>query len=152
MSELNAAVALAGLEGLDERLEHRRAMVERFWAAVAGVPGLRRPAVAAGDVSTHKDLTLIVTPEEFGLDVPEITAALAAEGIDSRRYFYPPIHRQKAYSDTTSHGDLTVTDDLCERVITPPLWSSMTYGDIDQLAGLVVALHQHAAAVRAAVA
>jgi dTDP-4-amino-4,6-dideoxygalactose transaminase len=148
MSELNAAVALAGLEGLDDRLEHRRALIERFWAAVAGVPGLRRPAIAAGDVSTYKDLTLIVTPEEFGLDVPEVTAALAAEGIDSRRYFYPPIHRQKAYSDTTGHGDLTVTDDLCQRVITPPLWSSMSPGDAERLARVVTSLHEAASEVK----
>jgi dTDP-4-amino-4,6-dideoxygalactose transaminase len=148
MSEINAAVALAGLESLDERLEHRRALVEHFWAGVAGLPGLRRPTVDPADVSTYKDLTLIVTPEQFGLDVRQITAALAAEGIDSRRYFHPPIHRQKAYSDTTGHGDLSVTEDICQRVITPPLWSAMSVGVVARLAEIFAALHERAPQVR----
>jgi dTDP-4-amino-4,6-dideoxygalactose transaminase len=148
MSELHAAVALAGLEGLDDRLEHRRSLVERFWASVAGIPGLRRPSVADDDVSTYKDLTLVITPEEFGLDVPEITTALAAEGVDSRRYFNPPIHRQKAYTGTTGHGDLSITEDVCQRVITPPLWSAMSSGDVDRLASLVVSLHERASQIR----
>jgi dTDP-4-amino-4,6-dideoxygalactose transaminase len=150
MSEINAAVALAGLEGLDARLEHRRTLVEQFWAVVAGVPGLRRPIVDPRDVSTYKDLTLIATPEEFGLDVPQITAALAAEGIDSRRYFYPPIHRQKAYAGTSGHGSLCVTDDLSQRVVTPPLWSSMTLHDVERLAQIVTTLHEKATNVRGA--
>ena len=149
MSELHAAVGLAALEGLDERLEHRRGLVEHFWTQVSGVPGLRRPVVSPGDVSTFKDLTLVVEPDELGLDVPQVTTALAAEGIDSRRYFYPPIHRQKAYVGSTGHGDLSVTEDLCQRVITPPLWSAMTTSDVGRLADLVVSLHEHAPQVRA---
>jgi dTDP-4-amino-4,6-dideoxygalactose transaminase len=151
MSELHAAVGLAALQGLDERLDHRRGLVEHFWSAVSDVPGLRRPAVSAGDVSTFKDLTIVVDPASFGLDVPQMTAALATEGIDSRRYFYPPIHRQKAYAGTTGHGDLSVTEDLCQRVITPPLWSAMTTSDVGRLADLVAALHQYSAQIRAKV-
>lgn len=147
MSELHAAVALSGLAGLDARLETRRRLVEVFWSAVAGVPGLRTPTVDAADVSTYKDLTLVVTPEQFGLEVPALTDALSAEGIDSRRYFYPPIHRQKAYADLAGEVDLPVTDDLSQRVITPPLWSGMSEDDVRRLADLVTRIHEHAGAI-----
>ncbi len=49
-------------------------------------------------MSTFKDLTLILEPEVFGLTNVELGAALKAEGIDSRRYYAPPIHRQRAYA------------------------------------------------------
>jgi dTDP-4-amino-4,6-dideoxygalactose transaminase len=152
MSELHAAVALSGLEGIDERLRHRRGLVESFWAAVRGVPGLRRPAVETEDVSTYKDLTIVVTPEQFGLDVRALTAALKAEGVDSRRYFFPPIHRQKAYADSPPLADLPVTDDLSSRVITPPLWSSMDEADVHKLAEVVIRVHEHAPAIVARLA
>jgi dTDP-4-amino-4,6-dideoxygalactose transaminase len=148
MSEFHAAVALAGLAGLDERLAHRRVLVEAFWTAVAGVPGLRRPVLADGDTSTYKDLTLVVEPASFGLDVPCLTAALTAEGIDSRRYFFPPIHRQKAYADLPRDLDLSVTEDVSTRVITPPLWSAMSVADVQRLADLVIRVHHHAPEVR----
>jgi dTDP-4-amino-4,6-dideoxygalactose transaminase len=152
MSELHAAVALDGLADLDSRLAHRRRLVELFWTGVAGVPGLRPPRVSPGDTSTYKDLTLVVKPEAFGLDVPALTHALAAEGIDSRRYFHPPIHRQKAYADLPAEVDLPVTDDLSQRVITPPLWSSMSESDVSRLADLVVQCHEHADEIRAVTA
>lgn len=152
MSELHAAVALSGLVGLDERLTRRRALVDTFWARVSGVPGIRQPVVADDDLSTYKDLTIVVTPDELGLDVPAVTAALQAEGIDSRRYFYPPIHRQKAYADSASSLDLPVTDDLSQRVITPPLWSAMSDAEVERLADLVVRLHEHAGRITASLA
>jgi dTDP-4-amino-4,6-dideoxygalactose transaminase len=147
MSELHAAVALSGLEGLDDRLEHRRGLVEAFWCRVQGVPGLRPPAVDPADTTTYKDLTLVVTPDELGLDVPTMTAAFSAEGIDSRRYFYPPIHQQKAYVGRPDQRALPVTDDLSQRVITPPLWSSMSVDDVHRLGDLVLAMHEHAVAI-----
>ncbi len=152
MSELHAAVALSGLEGLDDRLEHRRGLVGAFWQWVEGVPGLRPPTVDPADTTTFKDLTLVVTPDELGLDVPAMTAAFAAEGIDSRRYFYPPIHQQKAYVDRPDQRPLPVTDDLSQRVITPPLWSSMSVDDVHRLADLVVAMHVNADAIARSVA
>ena len=93
-----------------------------------------------------------MSPADFGLDVPGLTAAFTAEGIDSRRYFYPPIHRQKAYADLPQDLELPVTEDLATRVITPPLWSSMSPEDVERLADLVIRLYQQAAEVRRALA
>jgi dTDP-4-amino-4,6-dideoxygalactose transaminase len=73
---------------------------------------------------------------------------LAAEGIDSRRYYYPPIHRQKAYAHLPQTRELPVTDEMADRVLTPPLYSHMTENQIVQVAAAVVAIHEHAPAVR----
>lgn len=151
MSELHAAVALASLEGLDERVAHRGALAERFAAGVAGVGGLRPAAVAPGDTSTFKDLTIVVDPEGFGLPAVQLAQALAAEGIDSRRYYHPPIHRQKAYADRwAGRRELPVTDLLSSRVLSVPLWSHMTAGQVDAVADAVERIHRSAAPVRQA--
>ncbi|HVE63501.1 MAG TPA: DegT/DnrJ/EryC1/StrS family aminotransferase, partial [Mycobacteriales bacterium] len=150
MSELHATLGLWSLARLDERIDRRAALVRTFQDTVAGIPGLRYPTLGGDDVSTYKDLTLIVDPEAFGLTVPELTAALKAEGIDSRRYYFPPIHRQKAYAHLGPSRDLPVTDDIAERVITPPLWSHMTDEDVRRVGEAVVRIHEQAAEVRAA--
>ena len=87
---------------------------------------------------------MVVDEDEFGLDVPTLTAALAAEGIDSRHYYYPPIHQQKAYAGERPAGPAGDRRPQ-PRVITPPLWSSMmTADDVGRLADLVVAMHENA--------
>lgn len=151
MSELHAAVALASLEGLDERVAHRGALAARFAAGVAGVGGLGLAAVAPGDTSTFKDLTMIVDPEGFGLEAVQLTRALAADGIDSRRYYFPPTHLQKAYANRwAERRELPVTERLSTRVLSVPLWSHMTAEQIDGVADAVVRLHRSAAPVRRA--
>jgi dTDP-4-amino-4,6-dideoxygalactose transaminase len=149
MSELHAAVALFSLKHLDERIAHRNHLVQVFLRAVEGVPGLRTPVVADGDLSTYKDLTLILDREEFGLSGGELGAALHIDGIDSRRYYCPPIHQQKAYAHLPRNRELPVTDDIAERVLTVPLWSHMTDDDVARVAQAVTRVQAHAHAVRA---
>ncbi|WP_424639218.1 DegT/DnrJ/EryC1/StrS family aminotransferase [Embleya sp. AB8] len=146
MSELHAALALVSLRGLPERVRTRAALVEVFASAIRDVPGLRLPALAAGDVSTWKDLTLIVDPAAFGMDVPTLARALQAEGIDSRRYFHPPVHRQKAYAHLAARP-LPITDDVSARVLTLPLWSHMDAGTVRSVANAVVRLWEHGGSV-----
>jgi dTDP-4-amino-4,6-dideoxygalactose transaminase len=150
MSELHAAVALASLADLPARVARRNALVQTFRERIEGVPGIRIPTVDPADLSTYKDLTLVVDEQLFGLDVPALTAATAAEGVDTRRYFHPPVHRQQAYAHLGIPPTLPVTDALSPRVLTVPLWTHMTEDTVRRLADLVVRCHLSATAVRQA--
>lgn len=150
MSELHATVALASFARLDEHLATRGALVEHFERVVAGLPGLRVVRPADGDTSTFKDLTIVVDPEEFGLTAPQLQRALEAEGIDSRRYYHPPIHRQQAYEGRcATPRSLPVTDALAASVLSPPLWSHMDDGTVGRVAEAIWRVQQQSAEVLA---
>ena len=147
MSELHATVALASLRGLDAHIDARAALVERFEGLVDDVPGLRVVRPADGDRSTYKDLT-IVLDADFGLSAADLQQALQRDGIDSRRYYAPPIHRQAAYVDRWSTPrPLPTTDALSSSVLSPPLWSHMSDEQIDLVAATIRAIHDHAPSV-----
>jgi dTDP-4-amino-4,6-dideoxygalactose transaminase len=150
MSELHATVALASLDGLDDCIAYRNELVEAFKKAVADLPGLGFQRVDAEDVSSYKDLTLILEPATFGLTSGQLQRALKAEGIDSRRYYHPPIHRQQAYAHLPLDRQLPVTDGLADRLLTPPLYSHMTVEQVLGVADAVRGIHAHGAAVVAA--
>lgn len=149
MSELHAATALHSLARLDRHLARRRELVELFWCGLAGVPGLRGPRLEPGDVSTYKDLTLVVDPDGCGLTAEELGRALSTEGIDSRRYYNPPIHRQQAYQHLPRR-ELPVTDRLAQQVLSPPLWSHMRDDQIIAVAHAIGRILGRAGAVRTA--
>jgi dTDP-4-amino-4,6-dideoxygalactose transaminase len=145
MSELHAAVALASFARLDDHVAARGGLVDRFEKAVSGVPGLRVVRPAEGDVSTFKDLTVVIDANAFGLDAPSLQRALSAEGIDSRRYYHPPIHRQAAYAEQwPSPRALPVTDHLAGSVLSPPLWSHLEPEAMDRVAGAIMVVQEHA--------
>lgn len=147
MSELHAAIALSSLAAVDEHVDRRIELVALFAEAVGGVAGVRIVQPAAGDRSTFKDLTLLLG-EDFGLTASELQQALVAEGIDSRRYYAPPIHRQAAYADGwPARRPLPITDHLSASVLSPPLWSHSSDEQVARVAGAIERLHRHAADV-----
>jgi dTDP-4-amino-4,6-dideoxygalactose transaminase len=151
MSELHAAVARSSFSRLDDHVARRNELVERFDAMIADVPGLRVVRPAPGDTSTFKDLTVVIDADEFGLDVASTQSALRTDGIDSRRYYHPPIHQQTAYAERwPTPRALPVTDDLAGSVLSPPLWSHMADETIDRVASAFVALHDHSDEITAA--
>ena len=147
LSELHAALALEGLETLDEHLALRTALAARYAAGLADVPGVRFQAVDPADVSTHKDLTIAIDPDQFGLDRDALVLALRADGIDTRNYFHPPIHRQQAYRDVAA--TLPVTDDVASRVVSLPMFGRLALTDVDLVCEVIAAAQARADEIRA---
>jgi dTDP-4-amino-4,6-dideoxygalactose transaminase len=138
MSELHAAVALASLEDLDERLDERNRLAGEYRDALAGAFGIGFPGVRPGDRSTYKDLTVLVHPEIAGRTASEVGAVLAAQGIETKRYYDPPVHRMRSYRFLgASSQALPVTEFAAERVLTLPLWTGMGAVEIDRVAGAI---------------
>jgi dTDP-4-amino-4,6-dideoxygalactose transaminase len=134
MSEVHAAIGLASLETLEERVERRNALARRYRDLLAAIPGITFPRIPEGDRSTYKDFTVLVDPASFGLDATKLAEALDAEGIETRRYYAPAVHEQQAYrSSLAVRRLLPVTEEITPRVLTLPLWPELT----DEQLGLV---------------
>lgn len=148
MSELHAAVALESLADLDENLALRQAVADRYRRGLAGVPGIRCQEIGSGDTSTYKDFTIAVDAAAFGTTRDRLRHALAADGIDSRCYFDPPLHRQQSYAHVKA-GPLPRTEALASQVLSLPVYPSLTPGDVDRVAEVIAAVQANAPSVGA---
>lgn len=149
LSELHAALALFSLDRLEERIEHRNAIANRYRALLGEIPGLGFQQVPDGQRSSYKDFTVLVEPERFGCHREAVTAALGADGVSTRRYYSPPVHRQASYREGASPS-LPVTDHLAARVISLPIWSHMPLGTVDKVALAFRRIQEHADQVESA--
>ena len=142
MSELHAAVALASFHGVDARSERRNELAAVYRDALSAIPGMGFPSVPETSWSTFKDLTVLVEAEAFGMEAAELGKALAAEGVETRRYYSPPVHQMVAYRGLAGrNGHLPETDRAAERVLTLPLWWGMSDQDPVRVAGAVQRIH-----------
>jgi dTDP-4-amino-4,6-dideoxygalactose transaminase len=148
MSELHASIALESLAGLDSRLVQRRRIVDRYRSGLSELPGVVAQRVDARDSSTYKDFTVSIDEDTFGLSRDVVVDALRADGIDTRNYFSPPVHRQQSYRDVEPY-DLPVTDSVAARVVSLPIYASLTDAQIDVVTRVLGSLHRHADEVRA---
>lgn len=151
MSELHAAVALESLLLLDESLAARRAVAARYRAGLDTVPGIAPQVVADGDVSSYKDFTLTVQPGAYGLTRDELVAVLASEGVDTRNYFDPPVHRQHAYRHVAV-PPLPITEAIASSIVSLPIYPALEAAEQEHILEVIDEAHRHAEEVRAALA
>jgi dTDP-4-amino-4,6-dideoxygalactose transaminase len=138
MSEVHAAIALASLASIDERLAERQRLADRYLRELAGVSGISFPVVRSGDRSTYKDMTILVDEEEFGVGPDGLATTLDNEGIETRRYYSPPVHRMHAYrSFGQKETDLTATIEAATKSLTLPLWTGMGLDRVDLVASVI---------------
>jgi dTDP-4-amino-4,6-dideoxygalactose transaminase len=143
MSEFHAAMALESLGLLDRTLARRRDLAARYVDGLRQVPGIRTQVVPLDDVSTYKDFTIAVDAPDFGIDRNQLVAVLAAEGIDTRNYFDPPIHRQQAYRHEPDVC-LPTTDAVSRSVVSLPIYPDLSDGDVDTVVDVIRLAHEHA--------
>jgi dTDP-4-amino-4,6-dideoxygalactose transaminase len=142
LSEFHAAMALESFEMLDEALQRRRELAALYRENLAGVPGIALQSVRPGDQSTFKDLTITVDADEFGLTRDQLVTVLAAEGIDTRMYFSPPVHRQQAYSHLV-HPPLPVTDRVAASVVSLPIYPDLRDEYVERVAQTIAVAQDH---------
>src|ERR1700674_1507333 len=137
MSEINAAMALHGLAGLDARIERRNEIRLRYERKLGDVAGLRFQEVAEGGRSTCKDFSVIVDEKEFGHSRDWLLHLLHVENIGARKYFSPPVHRQKLYRALWDGQALPVTDRVSDGVLSLPIYSSLTDESVDKVCEVI---------------
>ncbi len=139
MSELHAATAMVSLSDLEARLAERNRLAAVYTAALDGIVGIRIPAVPAGDRSTYKDYSVLIDPDGYGLDADTTAARLRDQGVETRRYYSPPVHMMRAYrSPAHASADLAVTEVAAQQVLTLPLWVGMTDAQVRAVADLIL--------------
>jgi dTDP-4-amino-4,6-dideoxygalactose transaminase len=145
MSEIHAAVALASLDGLEDRVRRRNSLAARYRKALQQVPGLGFVSVPDGDRSTFKDFTIKVDGQTFGLNATALARTLEAVGIQTRRYYDPPVHAMHAYRSLGIRGSLRVTEASAPQVLSLPMWSEMPDDAVDRVADAIKRIHEHVA-------
>ena len=149
MQEFNAILGLAGLNTVDGTIARRRGYAAALRERLSAVPGLLFQEERSYVESSAQNFATLVDEKQFGLRRDEVYRALAAENVRCRRYFYPPLHCQKAYADLP-HGGLTVTSRVADAVLCLPFYSLMTRDQIEGIGDAFAMLHAHAPRVRSA--
>jgi dTDP-4-amino-4,6-dideoxygalactose transaminase len=129
MSELNAALGLAQLRRLPEANARRANWVTRYRARLAGVSGLSIPFEGAAGVSSNHLMPVLLPP---GAHRNDVMVRMKDLGVQTSIH-YRPIDTFSAYVAAglgPSHN-LPLTHDVGGRMVTLPLYPSMSAEQVD---------------------
>ena len=141
MPEINAAMGLVNLEALPDFIAANRRNYQAYAAAFAGIDGLRLIAYDEAETPNyHYAVIEIESPATVSRD--EMVAALHAENILARKYFWPGCHRMKPYRDLYPHAALLLpnTIEVASRVVVLPTGVTLSAEEIDTVASIVAML------------
>ena len=134
LDELQAAVLRVKLGHLQAWTAQRQQLAAWYGQYLAGIAGLRLPAVAPGATHVYH-LYVVHTPRRDALQ-----QHLAAWGIGTLIHYPVPPHRQPAYAGLGwAAGALPIAEDLAATCLSLPLWPGMTE---EQVAAVAAAIRQ----------
>lgn len=138
MIEVCAAMGLVNLDHIDSVINVNRHNYQAYQKAFSGMAGL---SVLAYDDTERNNFQYVVLEVGDGCQVSrdELVAALQAENILARKYFWPGCHKMSPYRELFPHAGLTLpnTDRVAERVIVLPTGTAITDVDIDAIQAVV---------------
>lgn len=125
LQEINAAIGLRQLDSLGDALENRRAVLERYRRALEPAGWTLPTGIADSSVC----FATIIAPDDATRD--RASSALAAQRIEARQYYSPPVHEQAYFADRLRIGDLAVTRSTVRRVLSLPVHQTMSEQSTD---------------------
>jgi len=138
LTNVAAAIGLAQLERVDWHLGRRREIAGWYRDELAGVEGLELSPQEPWAQSAFWVFCAVLDEERFGPRDGAI-AALAADGIETRPFFYP-LHTLPIYAAEHRGGPLPVAEDLGRRGLNLPSSARLTREDVAYVAASLRAL------------
>jgi pyridoxal phosphate-dependent aminotransferase EpsN len=145
LSNILAAIGVAQLEVLEERVRTRRANFEYYRSEIGHLPGIELMPEAPWGRHTRWLTCLTIDPDEFGASADTVRRVLASRGIEARP-LWKPMHLQPVFSQYERVGG-AVAEDLFRHGICLPSGSSLTRAELDRVVETVHevsgAAHRH---------
>lgn len=127
MSEYHCALGLASFDMWDQVKRDRRALYAEYMSRLrSACPSLIFQEKPEDGVYP---LMAVLLPE--GRDAATIGAALAAHGIENRRWYTPALHQQPALDGCTVAGSVDVASHYAGRIIGLPFFLGISSAQID---------------------
>ncbi|HLC64643.1 MAG TPA: DegT/DnrJ/EryC1/StrS family aminotransferase [Candidatus Nanoarchaeia archaeon] len=145
MAEFNAILGAETIKITDENIERRHHLYEIYVRELSKLPGIKFQKIDPNLRVTHKDMPLYINPVEFGLDRNQLQKALERENIMTKKYFYPPLHRQILYKEYFGKFDekLPETNRVSENILSIPLYSGLSEADVLAVSNAIKRIYEN---------
>jgi dTDP-4-amino-4,6-dideoxygalactose transaminase len=139
MPEVAAAMGLTSLESLPRFLASNLENYEAYARRLTPLPGIRLLEHPRGERRNRQYVVIEINSDITGISRDDVMAALWAENIRARRYFYPGVHRMEPYRSFFPHAGLLlpVTEALADKVLVLPTGVHVGGAEIDTVCDII---------------
>lgn len=137
MNEFCAIMGLCNLLHVDEEIEKRAEIAERYRENLEDILGIRMIRPQQDVTPNYAYFPLVVEEHMFGANRDEVKAKLAEYDIHVRKYFYPLTCDMDCYKGQYDTSNLSIAKWAADRILTLPMSSSLTMRDVDRICEII---------------
>jgi dTDP-4-amino-4,6-dideoxygalactose transaminase len=143
LGEIQALLGIEGLKMLERNSKRRNRLAQFYQQNLQKLSGICFQKINTKGCSSYKDFSIVIKTGEFGLSRDELAKILEKKGIETRKYFFPALHQQRAYLCYRKKyiRGLPVTNYLAQNILSLPISSVMKKSTIKQICKVISKTH-----------
>lgn len=138
MNEFQAAMGLCNLRHINEEIEKRKEVVERYIERLNGVDGISPWKHQSGVKANYSYFPVTFDKEVFGKSRDEVAEELAKENIYARKYFYPITSSFECYKDKFEIQPTPIAENTANNILTLPLYADLALDSVDKICDIIL--------------
>lgn len=138
MNEFQAAMGICNLRHLDEEIEKRKRVVERYIEKLDGINGINLCRIQENTNSNYAYFPVVFDGYKYTRN--EVFEKLAEHGIGARKYFYPLTNSFECYRNYPTAGaeKTPIAQHIALRVLTLPLYADLSMENVDHICDIIL--------------
>lgn len=137
MNEFCAAMGLCNLRHIKDAIEKRKRLAAQYRKHLEDIDGIQMNIVREDTDSNYAYFPIVVHEKEFGRTRNEVAAALEADNIIPRKYFYPLTNGFECYHGKYDQNETPIALHISKRVLTLPLYPDLPLEQVDRICEII---------------
>ncbi len=142
LSELHAIIGLDSLTEIDRAISKRHQLAKQYKSELALIPGISFQKIEEQGESNYFYFTILVDQVLYGMNRDKLANFLAEKGIETRKYFYLPLHQQMAYRKL-GRLSLPHTEYVASNILCLPTHSGLSLEDVSYICNSIKEAHKN---------
>ncbi len=138
MNEFQAAMGICNLRHLNDEVEKRKKVVERYRSHLENIEGIKLSTIQENVDSNYAYFPIVFDGYKYTRN--EIFEKLSENGVNARKYFFPLTNSFECYRNMPSAGTekTPVAQHIALRVLTLPLYADLSLEDVDRICEIIL--------------
>lgn len=139
MNEVQAAFGLLSIKHVDEAIQKRRIIDQRYRTNLSSMRGIEISDQYKNIRYNFSYFPVMIDPQTYGLTRDSLYDLLKTHGIYTRRYFYPLISNLKPYNTlpSASPENLQEANRVSDSVLCLPIHPDLDIDDVDRICAII---------------
>ena len=135
MNEFCAVMGLCNLSHIEEAMDKRRRLFERYEERLKDKKGIQ--VFKSKNATNNYAYLPILINEDHDIDRDAVYVRLKENGINARKYFYPTTADQACFKNKYKNASINNARSLSSRVLSIPLYEELSMEEVDKISELL---------------